>query len=90
MSNSDLSFEEAYARLESILQQMSQEDATLDGTLSLYEEADQLVDLCETKLLNAEKRIEKLAKKHDGNLLCNNDVPETEPLESIETHTLSS
>lgn len=90
MSNSDLSFEEAYARLESILQQMSREDATLDGTLSLYEEADQLVDLCETKLLNAEKRIEKLAKKHDGNLLCNNNVPETESLESIETHTLSS
>lgn len=69
---------------------MSREDATLDGTLSLYEEADQLVDLCETKLLNAEKRIEKLAKKHDGNLLCNNNVPETESLESIETHTLSS
>ncbi len=66
--NENPSFEDAFARLESILDRMNSGKSTLEESLKLYEEADQLIALCNTKLLEAEQKIETLIKNRDGNL----------------------
>ncbi len=70
MSEKDVgNFEKSFARLESILEKMNAGQTTLDVALQLYEEADQLISTCSKKLNEAEKRIEMLIKKRDGELL---------------------
>ncbi len=46
----ELTFEEAYKRLEEILEKMNSGKASLDSSLSLYEEADKLITTCQSKL----------------------------------------
>lgn len=66
---SDTTFEKAYARLEHILERMNSGSATLDESLTLYEEADQLIRLCNTRLSEAEQKIETLMKSRDGSVM---------------------
>lgn len=61
-----LSFEEALARLEAIVQELEEGEADLDRTLSLYEEGVRLSKLCHKRLEAAEKKIEVLVKKEGG------------------------
>lgn len=68
-----ISFEEAYARLEEILEKMNSGSATLDESLSLYEEADKLIQTCTARLNDAEKRIEMLIKNRNGDLVLGAD-----------------
>ncbi len=65
-----MTFEEAYVRLEEILEKMNSEQVSLDDALTLYEEADQLILSCQKRLSNAEQKIEILLKNRDN-------VPET-------------
>jgi len=51
-------FEDAYDRLEEILEKMNAEQVSLDNALSLYEEADQLIGSCQKRLNEAEQKIE--------------------------------
>ena len=67
-----LSFEQAYARLETILDVMNSGKSSLDDSLKLYEEADQLIVCCNKKLVDAEKKIEVLIKNRDGELALSN------------------
>ncbi len=64
MSNKQ-TFELAFARLEEILKKMSQGAVPLEESLSLYEEADKLIETCNKKLNEAEKKIEMLVKIDD-------------------------
>lgn len=61
-------FEKAFERLEAILEKLSKGDASLDESLKLYEEADKLILQCGKKLSDAEKRVEILIKKRNGEI----------------------
>jgi len=60
------SFETAYQRLEVILEKMNSGNLGLDESLLLYEEADKLINLCTTKLDDAEKKIQIMIKNRTG------------------------
>lgn len=66
-----LSFEEAYARLEQILERMNSGKVSLDESLKLYEEADQLIASCSSRLNAAEQKIEMLIKQRNGDIALN-------------------
>jgi exodeoxyribonuclease VII small subunit len=78
--DSPFSFEQAYARLEDILEQMNSGKISLDDSLKLYEEADRLIASCNTRLNEAEQKIELLIKNRSGELTVGeNDKPLTQP-----------
>lgn len=61
-----LSFEEAFARLEQILEKLNSGNVSLDESLKLYEEADRLIHECSKRLSDAERKIEILIKNRNG------------------------
>ncbi len=61
-------FEQAYQKLEKILQVISDGKVSLDESMKLYEEADQLSKFCENQLEKAEQKIEMLIKSRKGEL----------------------
>ena len=61
-------FEEAYARLEHILEKMNSGKVSLDESIKLYEEAVELITTCQNKLTEADKKIEILIKAKNGEL----------------------
>ncbi len=68
-----LSFEAAFARLEEILERLNGATISLDDSLKLYEEADQLIATCNKRLNDAERKIEILVKNRNGDLTFGND-----------------
>ncbi len=79
-TESPLSFEVAYARLEEILEKMNSGKVSLEDSLKLYEEADQLMHWCSERLTQAERKIETLVKRRDGQLHLNEQGhPQTSP-----------
>ena len=66
----DVSFEQAMVRLEDLVGKM-EEGQDLEKMMAFFEEGTRLVKLCNEKLNEVEKKIEKLVEK-DGSL-------ETEP-----------
>ena len=70
-----MNFEQAYARLEEILEKMNSGKVSLDDSLKLYEEADQLIVSCNKKLTEAEQKIEVLLKNRAGDVVLENDKP---------------
>ena len=65
MSDKDLSFEKAYAKLEDIAQKLNSNDITLDQAILLYEEGMKLTKFCTETLEKAKQKIEVL--KSDKN-----------------------
>jgi exodeoxyribonuclease VII small subunit len=61
-------FEQAFARLEEIVQLLEGGELTLDESLRLFEEGIQLSRICQGRLDEAEGRIEKLIETQDGRL----------------------
>ncbi|WP_068469175.1 exodeoxyribonuclease VII small subunit [Candidatus Protochlamydia phocaeensis] len=68
-----ISFEAALARLETILERMNSGTISLDESLKLYEEADQLIAICNKRLNEAERKIEILVKNRSGELMLGSD-----------------
>ena len=66
MAEKKMSFEEALARLEEILQTLESGEGSLDGMLKLYEEGVGLIRACNEKLEAAELSVKMLAMKPDG------------------------
>ena len=64
----ELSFEQAFHRLEEILERMNAPDVTLEESLKLFEEANSLLILSQKRLQDAEKRIEVLVRTRQGEL----------------------
>lgn len=72
-------FEQAFERLEEILEKMNGGQVSLDEALSMYEEADKLIGTCQKRLNEAEQKIEVLLKNREGNLaLDENDEPQAQ------------
>ena len=63
---SDLSFEDALKRLETIVHRLESGEASLDESISLYAEGDRLRSQCEKRLQDAQVRIEKITLGPDG------------------------
>lgn len=81
-------FESAYSRLESILEEMNSGALSLDGSLKLYTEAEGLIATCTKRLSEAEKKIEILTKDRSGALvLDSNGKPMTEPFNPTPSQT---
>ena len=66
--NTQLSFEDALERLESLVDSMEQGEVPLAELLSKYEEGTKLLKVCEARLKDAELKIEKLKKQKDGSV----------------------
>lgn len=64
--NTKLTFEAALKRLESIVDAMEQGEVPLAELLAKYEEGTKLLKVCETRLKDAELKIEQLKKQKDG------------------------
>jgi exodeoxyribonuclease VII small subunit len=67
----NMTYEEAFKRLEEILNLMNSGQIALDKAVNLYKEADALTRFCETKLKTAENTIETLIKDRDGQIALN-------------------
>lgn len=59
-------FEEALERLEEIVRKMETGDLPLEEALKSYEEGVKLIRLCQSKLDEAERRVELLLGKEDS------------------------
>jgi exodeoxyribonuclease VII small subunit len=59
-------FEQAMNRLEEIVQQLEQEDLTLEESLKMFEEGMKHSKFCYEKLNQAEEKLKKLVKKEEG------------------------
>jgi len=62
----ELSFEDAFKRLESIVENLEKGESTLEESLKTFEEGMALVKICSQKLKEAEARIQKLVKDKNG------------------------
>ncbi|MAS86799.1 MAG: exodeoxyribonuclease VII small subunit [Micavibrio sp.] len=77
MSNAqikDLSFEQALGELETIVRQLENGSAPLAESISAYERGTDLKKYCESKLKEAQEKIEKISLNPDGSI-------KTEPLD---------
>ncbi len=72
---SPLAFEEALSQLEAIVQGMESDQLPLDELIKNYETGTKLYQVCESRLDEAQGRIEVIRKKRDGSV----------KLESLET-----
>ncbi len=61
-----MSFEEALAALEGIVQQLERGDVALDASITLYERGEKLRSACQKRLDAAQARIEKIVTGADG------------------------
>lgn len=62
----DLSFEDALKRLETIVQRLESGDVPLDQAIKLYEEGDRLRAQCEARLQAAQAQIDRITLGNDG------------------------
>lgn len=61
-----LSFEDALAQLETIVEKMESGNVPLAELLAKYEEGTKLLQTCESRLKTAELKVELLKKQKDG------------------------
>jgi len=69
----DKTFEDAYARLEEILEKINHGEISLEKSIELYEEADSLIKKCNDKIDVAEKKITELMKSREKELVLDDD-----------------
>ena len=62
-----MSFEQAMAELEQVLNQLERGDVALEESIRLYERGDALKKRCETKLREAEEKVAAITTDADGN-----------------------
>ena len=87
---SSSSFENAFKRLESILEDLSKEKVSLEDSIKLFEEADQLIIECNKRLTTAEKKVETLIKNREGELMLDDDKkPISQEFSSSSQHFLA-
>ncbi len=63
-----MSFEEALAELEQIVKRLEEGKGKLDEAISSYERGAQLKQHCESKLGEAQSRVDKIVRQADGSL----------------------
>ncbi len=62
MEKNEFSFEEAYEKLDKIMEEMNQPGLSLENSITLFEQAEKLIQHCSKKIEQAEKRIEVIVK----------------------------
>ncbi len=72
-------FEQAFERLEQILEKMNSGKAPLEESLKLFEEAEGLIRGCNARLTTSEQRIEALIKQRGQVVLDAAQKPKVEP-----------
>ena len=70
-----LNFEEALGELENIVRDLETGKAPLEGSITAYERGIALKKHCQTKLQDAQAKIEKITVSNDGSIT-------TQPLDS--------
>ena len=78
MTQEILPFEQAFERLEQILEKMNSGKTTLEESLQLIEEAEHLIRACSNRLLASEQKIEMLLKQRGQLVLDAEQKPKTE------------
>lgn len=68
-SQSELSFEQGVKKLENILLKLESQDTPLEEMINLYEQANKLTEICRMKLDEADKRMTKLVKNNNNELV---------------------
>ncbi len=63
---SGLNFEDALKRLEDIVRKLESGDVPLDQSIDLYSQGEQLRNLCQKRLEDAQAKIEKITLDRDG------------------------
>jgi exodeoxyribonuclease VII small subunit len=69
-------FEQALKKLEGIVETMESEELPLEELLAKYEEGTQLAKVCQTKLAEAELKIQQLEKTSSGEIRVKTLAPE--------------
>ena len=64
--NKNIKFEEAIEKLDAIVSKLESGSASLDESLSLFEEGVKLVKICNEKLDSAEQKVRILTESEDG------------------------
>ena len=62
----NIGFEEAFKKLEHIVESLEKGEATLDEAMTAFEEGMALAKICSQKLNEAETRLQKLMKDETG------------------------
>ncbi len=62
----EMSFEQALEALEKIVRRLESGDVSLEDSIDIYTRGTQLKRHCETKLRDAQERIEKIVVQVDG------------------------
>lgn len=65
-----LSFEDALAKLEAIVESMESGEVPLAELLAKFEEGNKLLKVCETRLKDAEMKIEQLKKQGESTVFA--------------------
>lgn len=65
----EIKFEKAMTRLESIVEELERGDLDIDKSLKIFEEGIKMSQVCSKKLNEAEAKIEKLTKGKKGELV---------------------
>lgn len=65
-AKTELAFEEALRKLESIVESMESDELPLEQLLARFEEGSQLAQICQAKLAEAEVKIQQLEKSASG------------------------
>lgn len=68
----DIKFEDALNKLEEIVDKLETGEISLDDSLKVFEEGNELVKLCLKKLNDAEQKIKSVSKDLDIDNLMNN------------------
>ena len=63
-----IQFEEAFKRLDEIVNKLESGDLSLEESMTLFEEGITLTETCKIRLEAAEQKIQLLLKDSDGNL----------------------
>lgn len=64
----DLSFEQALTELQTIVQSLEAGQASLENSIGLYDRGTALRKHCETKLSEAQAKVEKITLSPDGSV----------------------
>ena len=67
-SDAQIPFETALEKLEAIVESMESGDVPLADLLAKFEEGTRLLKVCETRLKDAELKIEQLKRQKDGSV----------------------
>ena len=66
MTEKNISFEEALKNLEKIVEELNNGDMELEKAITAYEKGIELKNICESKLKNAQERIEIIQNKKNN------------------------